>query len=438
MNTSQLHNTTHKINTSSKAKIIVKEAMNALGIQKNMQTDPLTMQSILNELNLHDFKTTFTPIKKFLNEVVKKPMSLKPMLNSIEHGLISKHPAIIEFLELALEKNWLKKGECVKKSLQITFILETITAAMCNNHAFLIETENHYRSKELELGLDKKNIYKTVKNSWGKFHDLFKVAKIMALDPIMIYFRLQRGLGDSLISIPELKKLHKENKINYFEYKLLYKLCDKCSDPANKLVRINIFEAGITEYKRGFKMNAISAYVLAEDLKQNPPYAIFKKRSVIPDKDPNPFYGEITKKKDKFINIDADQDWVSLYITWNLAFILGNLNNLDLLFPKLLMPSIINAKSNNFLGVRVVSLWLSINHFLFRDSEGKKLFGPKNKKEMAQAWGEINKKYAFDLAKNKMATPKQKILDEYRSFFTHPIYKMFLLVSGFFKRTCRF
>lgn len=419
------------------AKSVIEGTMFALGLSKNMKTDPLVMKSILEEMEIDDLEPTFSTMNTFLKEIIIKPQSLKPMFESIEHGLITKHPAIIEFLELALKKKWLHKSEEIQRSVQITFVLEAMTAAMCNNHSFLLQAENHYRKKEQMLGLDKKNIFKTIINSWGKFHDLFKVGKIMALDPLMIYFRLQKGLSDSLIKVPDLKKLHEDRKINYFEYKLLYKLCNKCSDPANKLVRINIYEAGVTEYKRDFKLNAISAYTLAEDLKANPPYAIFKKKKVIPEENSDKFYKTISQKENKFLDIDTSQDWVSLYITWNLAFILGNLHNLDLLFPKLLMPSIINAKNNNFLGVRVVSLWLSINHFLFRDSKNIKVIGPSNKVQMAKAWGKINKKYALNLARNKSLNDSKTFMKGYDIFFTHPVYRMFKLVKSFFKKTCK-
>lgn len=418
-------------------KTIIENSMSALGLSQNMKTDPLIIQDILKEMEIDDFKTTFLPISKFFKEIVTEPKSLEPMFKNIQKGLIAKHPAIIEFLELALKKKWLKKSEKVQRSVQITFILEAMAVAMCNSHKFLIQAEDHYRIKTRMLGLDNKHIFKTMISSGRRFHNLFKVAKILALDPLMIYFRIQKGLGDSLFTATELKRLYKNKEINYFEYKLLYKLCNKCSEPANKLVRINIYEAGITEYKNGFKINAISAYALAEDLKDNSPYGMFKKKGVIPEQNDDKFYSTITEKGNLFLDIDASQDWVSLYITWNLAFILGNLENLDLLFPKLLMPSIINAKSNNFLGVRVVSLWLSINHFLFRNSKNLEVIGPSNKIQMAKAWGKINKKYAFNLAKNKSHKNSKTLMRGYDHFFVHPFYGMFKLVKAFFKKICK-
>jgi hypothetical protein len=419
------------------SKNIIKKTMFALGLSQNMETDPLMMREILKELKIDDFETSFPPMKKFLQEIIIKPKSLEPMFENIQKGLITKHPAIMEFLEESLKKKWLKKTETVKKSVQITFVLEAMTAAMCNSHKFLIQAENHYRSKAKVLGLDNKHITRTVISTFIRFHNFFKIAKILALDPIMIYFRTQRGLGDSLLTIPELKRLYKDKKINYFEYKLLFKLCNKCSNPANKLVRINIFEAGITEYRNGFDVNAVSAFALAKDLEYNSPRAIFKKKSVIPEKNSDEFYNELIEKDNIFLDIDASQDWVSLYITWNLAFILGNLENLDLLFPKLLMPSIINAERNNFLGVRVVSLWLSINHFLFRSASKTEIVGPDNKIEMAKAWSEINKKYAFDLAKTKSNKDPKKLMEEYDKFFVHSFYRLSKLVKEFFVKVCK-
>ena len=77
------------------------------------------------------------------------------------------------------------------------------------------------------------------------------------------------------------------------------------------------------------------------------------------------FYESLVEDENYFPTFAFHQDWVSLYETWNMAFILGELNNLHYLFPKLLIPSVLNAKSENFLGARIIALWLSINNTLF-------------------------------------------------------------------------
>ncbi|MFQ5621584.1 MAG: hypothetical protein ACE5FT_07150, partial [Candidatus Nanoarchaeia archaeon] len=286
------------------------------------------------------------------------------------------------------------------------------------------------------LGLDKGRILKTTLAVWRMFHNWFGLAKMMALDPLMIFFRIKGGVGRSVIPKDELKKLYRNGEINYFEYNLLYRLCKTCPGPSNKLVRINIYEAGTTEYKHGFKDNALCAYALAKDLKFNPPHGEFKLKRVIPENNKDPFYRLISGRRNLFLDIETTQGWASLYTTWNMAFILGNLGNLDLLFPKLVMPSIINAEKSNFLPVRLISLWLTINHSLFRYSKNIKVTGPRNKIRMARAWSRINKKYALDFAEQETNIDSDKLIKCSSTFYANPIYRILELVKAFLMKVC--
>ena len=114
-----------------------------------------------------------------------------------------------------------------------------------------------------------------------------------------------------------------------------------------------------------------------------------------------------------------------------MAFVLGNLNDLDLILPKLFIPSIIDAKSENFLGVRFISLWLTINFAIFRKSDNIEVFGPKNKTEIADAWANINKKYSSDIAKKEIHEDSKILNMFYKRFFSHPFWNLFRLVRHF-------
>ena len=114
-----------------------------------------------------------------------------------------------------------------------------------------------------------------------------------------------------------------------------------------------------------------------------------------------------------------------------MAFVLGNLKNVDIIFPKLLIPSIINAEGDNFIGARIISLWMTINHDIFRHYEKTEFLGPTNKTEMAIAWSKINKKYAFDLAKRETQEDSKTLMKNYNRFFLHPICNLLKLVKRF-------
>ena len=144
--------------------------------------------------------------------------------------------------------------------------------------------------------------------------------------------------------------------------------------------------------------------------------------------------GDTLQANNLFPTFTFSQNWVSLYISWNMAFLLGELDELDILFPKLLIPSLINSKSENAGGVRTVSLWLSTNNYLFRKSRNvKNVKRPSNKVEMSKVWAGINKKYAFDLAKKETHEESKELMQHYTQFFSQPVLNLMKYIVLFFK-----
>jgi len=418
--------------TKKKAEAIVDKSMKALGINMEMKTDVKILQEILSEIKLNDFETTYAPMKRFFKEAVSVPQDLKPMLTNIKQGLIKKHPAVLEFAEKALHEGWFVKSEYVQKSVHVAFVLEAMTVAMCNSNIFFIEAHNHIRKKELEIGIDNRHIFKTIWRSWPRSANFFASAKAISIDTAMVYFRFRRELGGAPIAEEKIKKLHKQGKISYLEYKFLLLTCKKKTCHCGDWLRINIYEAGVTEYNNGFKSNAISAHALSEYAKKNCHQEVFKLKIVLPEGDIDKFYEPLTKEKNYFPTFTFDQDWVSLYETWNMAFILGELNNLHFLFPKLFIPSVLNAKSENFLGTRIISLWLAVNNAVFISFNNfEEITGPVNRRKMAQAWGEINRKYAFKLSEEHIQEDSKALKKSFNNRFTRPFYNLAKLFVGF-------
>jgi len=418
-----------KVQSLNKKEVIIDEVMSQLGISIGIKTNPQLIKEILQEFKLDDFQTNNNVMREFFDNSSTKPQDLKPMLDCIKKSIIIKHPAIIEFLELALEKKWLLPSEQIIKSIHVTYVLEALTAAMCNNHDFFIEVQDHYKIKEKQRGINPLHTISTFMHAFGITHKLFGTIKSLSVDPAMIYFRTQRGFTKSHLKENESKKLLKDKKINYIEYKLLSPIQKNGLEHINELIRINIYEAGITEYKNGLKSNAICAHELNENIKNNPPKTLFKNKSAIPENINTSFYKAIATKKNRFPAIEFSQDWVSLYITWNLAFVLNDVDDWDIVLPKLLIPSIIDSKAENFLGARIISLWLTVNHVFYRMYDKKSVPAPKNKSELAKAWGEINKKYAFDLAKRETHEDSKELMETYKRFFSHPFYNWLKLAS---------
>ena len=75
---------------------------------------------------------------------------------------------------------------------------------------------------------------------------------------------------------------------------------------------------------------------------------------------------------ERFVRQWLPESWPRRYHSWNLAFFVGNIDNLDLLLPKLFVPSVVDAKPEDYLYVRAVSVWFLANvvvHVLAQDPD---------------------------------------------------------------------
>ena len=422
-----------KLNTQELEQVI-DDVIRQLDLSYEMKTDVELICEILTEIKLDDFETSYLPMKKFFKDISSQSQALGPMISHVKWGLVNNGPAIIEFLSLALTKKWLTKSNYINKSVHIAFILEAITAAMCNSTAFFDEYVEHVRLKEKEIGIDREHKLKTFLKTLPGSLNFFGSAKAISLDMALVYFRVSRELAGAKVTKKTINELYELDKISFLEYKLLLPLCNKkghclCHD----WLRINIYEAGATEYKNGFSQNAVAAHVLADDVLKRCHPEQYLLRHVYPENAKGDFYTSL--HGDNFVPvINLSEEWKNLYLTWNMAFILGELNNLHYLFPKLLIPSVLCAKSDNFLAVRIISLWVSINNALFLNfNQTEKLTAPENRREMTLAWGEINRKYAEEFYKKNSSPENNNLQSSFDKRFSRPYISLIKQIINFIK-----
>ena len=409
--------------------------MAALGLSYEMTTDLSIVREILGEMRLDDFQTSHPPMQAFLERLVSRPLDLGAMFAQVRWGLIANAPAVVEFLNEALRRRWLSGSPNIDKAVHVAYLLEAITAAMCNSPVFFDDYVGHVRSKEKDIGIDHEHLFKSFLKMLPGSLNFFGSAKAVSLDMAMVYFRVGRYLGGRAVDQQSVDDLHAAGRISLLEYKLLLPLCSKDHCVCNDWLRINIYEAAITEYKNGFLMNAMAAHVLAEDVLAHCHRESFQQRHVEPQGPTGDFYSSLAGDDNYFPVIALGEDWKSLYLTWNMAFILGELNNLHYLFPKLLIPSVLCSNNENFLGARIVSLWVSINSALLLNFHGvDKLTAPGNRREMASAWGEINRRYAEDFYKMEVSSDTARLSDGFDERFERPYAKLAKQIIEFMKR----
>ena len=413
---------------------VIDDAMAALGLSYNMTTDPSIVRAILGEMKVDDLQTSYPPMKEFLARIVSEPVDLGAMLAQVRWGLIANAPAVVDFLSEALSKRWLSGSPHIDKAVHVAYVLEAITAAMCNSPDFFDDYVEHIHSKEKDIGIDHEHLFKTFLKMLPASLNFFGTAKAISLDMAMVYFRVGRYLGGP-VDKQSIDELRAAGRISLLEHKLLLPLCSKGQCVCNDWLRINIYEAGITEYKNDFTTNAMAAHVLAEHVLAHCHRESFQLRHVVPEGPARDFYSSLEGDENYFPVVDLSEDWKSLYLTWNMAFILGELDNLHYLFPKLLIPSVLCSNSENFLGARIVSLWVSINSALLLNFHPvEKLTGPGHRREMAAAWGEINQRYAGDLYRAEVNSDTTGLVDGFEERFARPYAKLGKMVMEFMKR----
>ncbi|HEY9842942.1 MAG: hypothetical protein ACAI44_10695, partial [Candidatus Sericytochromatia bacterium] len=319
----------------------------------------------------------------------------------------------------------------IKTSAQVALILEALTAAMANNNDFAKELQDHFLKKRAEYGIQTNSALRTLLTVGRASGSLFFAAKTVSVDPAITFYRLIRERKGAPLTVAEVEKLYAAGKLTYPEKRALMPSDGPEADPHEGL-RINIYEAGTTEYSEGFAANAQSAHALCESAEAEPHPQIFKKGSVLPKTIDNAFYRSLGQSENYFPTNDFSQDWVSLYETWNMAFVLSEMDDLQILMPKLLIPSVLSANKENYLTARVMALWLSINTLMFRKlDQVEAVPPPAHKAEMAKAWGEINQKYARALAQSSAGEDPEAFLQGFNKHFSWPRYNLLKMIANY-------
>ncbi len=138
----------------------VDTAMTMLGINKTMMTNPSIIDSLLSEMKLSDFKPSSLPMQEFLRLAKSTPQPMAPLLQAIREG-VAHHPAIMEFIELAINNKWLEPFKELEITLNQIYLLESLTAAMANNYRFVVDIQEHILDKRSAYGIKPHSTFST-------------------------------------------------------------------------------------------------------------------------------------------------------------------------------------------------------------------------------------------------------------------------------------
>ena len=407
--------------------------LRATGLDQIIKTDPIIINKILKLIKLDTFQTSFQPLQKVLTDAKKNPQDLFRFIDMIKKSL-RKNDAIIDFLAEGNSKNWFVKHKDYKTAINMAFILENLTIAAVNCNTMLSELNNHILESRNQYRFNPRSPLQTF------FYvmiasDLFFASKCISVDPGIKTFILRRNNDGKLFSKSEIKELSKKGIINFIEKTLLNKTQKEPGKIKNCAIQINILEAGITEYDKGYKDNALVAYALMKGLQQKQ-NIFYKKGKIFPKSfsdNPDKLLKKYLDSDNYFESTELTQEWINLYSAWNMSFVLADQKDVELVMPKLFIPSQIDAKPDEYLFGRVITLWNVVNLVMIKKVEKiPQSDRPSNRREIASGWGKINRKHALKYVEKELGINPDDFEIEFKKYFTKRKRNFFSMLKSFF------
>lgn len=303
-------------------------------------------------------------VQELFSTELERPVSLLPMKAQIRKAIILKQPAVRDFLCEALDQDLIPRvkdsetQDTVKRVMLRTYVLNKLTLEMAENYQFMIELNNHILAERAKFGIPSDLVGKltVLKAIYGG--QMFGPTKIASMGLVNQVFMQVRAYG---VITPQAEQALKD------------------------ALKLNILEASVTENMAGYHENAMTGAVLAAI----PPASITLQEGT------------------RNLQWDLTQEWNSLYETWNLAFITGNATYLQVYYPKLLIPAVIDADNLTYISNRAMALWLSLNFRLFAALSGQPDMQVPNEEALTSIWGSVNYGYAEELALDATGYPIQ-------------------------------
>lgn len=327
----------------------VNDFLEKMGIDNSLETDPVLIRDILEQdMKLHDLDEINAKLEVWL--VSAQP--LKPLFQTFEKSINEKHPSVAIFIEYVLENELIpslteKDRNVIIRTINHTVILDQLTKLMATDNKLMERVHEHLAKKRKLLGI-RDGVIASFVDIYKATGGLFEPIKAKSVDLVTAGVIAIRKTG--LLTAGNIRK----RKI---------------------ALSANILEAGLTDVFSGYFKNGFVGVKLAQ----------------------RPYSKSWMEEGAGEIKNNSSQHWVSLYHTWNLAFITGNLSHLHLFYPKLLIPHVIDSPAETYMHRRVIALWLTVNFFLFAKLEKKPGHTLPNQQKLAIKWGEINASYASRL-----------------------------------------
>ena len=291
-------------------------------------------------------------IRARLEEAIRAQGSLGELAAGVQRDLVEKHTPISDFLALADLEALTASPAMREVALGVAhhvYVLDALVKQMIADPELSKEVRRHFYHQRAARGISLSRI--------AELAGTFGAVKAATIDMV---FRPILGITVGLERTREASQLGLLDRLAW----------------GKSGVPLNITEAMVTEAFGQAYDNALAAFRLAVRTPKE-----------------SRLGGENRELLMKY-----PQGWTELYQSWNLLFVLSNLEDPQLLVPKLLVPSLTSADSESYIYRRTLALWITIQTYLFTKHEGtpgpELELDPARVAEAKQLWGRINRKYS--------------------------------------------
>lgn len=377
-------------------------------------SNPKLIKEILAALDLHTLVTTNKEYNEFILKASTEEIDLSTLLNYLKINILNNQPlctllAFIEENDLVSDAELKEMADTLQLQINLLCVFEAITITMANGKDFAQDVYDHLNqhSSSFFPGNPAAEFFFGVPYNTS----LFERLKLMSIKPGMLNILFHKGMGEKVETVTDANSFITNKHLSGCNADIVPAVLDAPSKGTAPAMGVNILEAtwedstghakntggtdnamaGIglimimenQQYTSHFKLisqilpqgissNEVSTYELLPDLK-------------------------IDSAKKKIAQFNIGSQWRDLYNSWNLFFVISNIDSVFMPI-KLLLPTVFSAEPQNYKEVRLLSLFLLANLLVNEDIRNNPFFAKKysikNTAIILKKWGEINKEYA--------------------------------------------
>ncbi|HAT8666462.1 lpg2382 family Dot/Icm T4SS effector [Legionella pneumophila] len=423
------------------------------------QSNPQIMKQLLSALGLDKLTTGNEEYKLFIQTIKKKSIDLNPLISKVKSDILNNDPlwtllAYIEENELIDDAEIENASSTIQLQVNLLCLLEAITITMANSNDFAHDIYNHMM-KQRGKGATGNPFYNFLFGIPSRA-TLFERLKLISIDPGLTSIIFHRLMGANPETQADLDDFVSQNRLSGWNADIELANFDVASTSTLPAMGVNILEAvwedatghnkntgGILNAQAGLGLIGVmeeqeytTSFKLTETtLPQGTTLHSDLGYSLIPEL-------KVDNSPKKVSQFHIDKRWMNLYNSWNLCFVIANID--PVFVPlKLLIPSVFSAEPSNYKETRVLTLFLVANLFLNQQTLNNPLFSNnfsfRNGAAIMKKWGEINKNHASELLQQCCAKEYKEPDTLYNSILgEHPHLNFVLKLLSYFQDSHQF